>query len=291
MVDIGIAVDPIACAANHSCAPNASVGFDGPAIYIQAEMDIAADEEIFFSYCDPHNVLEQRQAILKNRYYFDCRCTKCIDQMKQIKAPGADRSTDALELRVSNLLKTNDGVIANFSHQGLQTYCREIDKSMAEMRDAGWAASHPVYGSARDNLITALSYTDRHMDLLRQTIKRHIDIDPARYPEKNWVRQAHVWELVQIIRLVQRQNGNDQVTALLRGGFDFIPALWKIHDSLLKDLKDTQCRDRFSFVVEQQLIFMQTSIESAGFAALRAIKEDRDGQVERFTKLKDALEF
>ena len=47
----GIFLDPVLAMINHSCIPNAFVGFDKRTAMLRAERDIAVGEEIEISYC------------------------------------------------------------------------------------------------------------------------------------------------------------------------------------------------------------------------------------------------
>ena len=74
---MGIAVDPFACSANHSCEPNASILFDQPSLMMRSLSPIRKDEEIFISYIDNTDPFYRRQTQLKQRYCFECQCSKC----------------------------------------------------------------------------------------------------------------------------------------------------------------------------------------------------------------------
>ncbi|KAK7521644.1 hypothetical protein IWZ03DRAFT_98539 [Phyllosticta citriasiana] len=86
---IGIAVDPFASCANHSCEPNAFVVLEGSKLYFRALKPISKDEEIFMSYVDDKYPFLHRQKELRDRYYFDCKCSKC--------EKGCDTMEDRLE--------------------------------------------------------------------------------------------------------------------------------------------------------------------------------------------------
>ncbi|KAK6427007.1 hypothetical protein LTR81_000786 [Elasticomyces elasticus] len=74
---LGRGFDPVLCAANHSCDPNAFFVFDTPTAVFRAGRIIAAGDEIFISYKPSTNPFRYRQAELKQFYYFECRCSKC----------------------------------------------------------------------------------------------------------------------------------------------------------------------------------------------------------------------
>jgi hypothetical protein len=75
---LGLVFDPFACLANHSCEPNAYVIMNGPELSFRTLKDIRKDDEILVSYIDSSEAFNIRQAQLAKRFYFVCRCLKCI---------------------------------------------------------------------------------------------------------------------------------------------------------------------------------------------------------------------
>ena len=75
----GLCFEPTISLANHSCTPNAVIVFDGRAIELRALNDIKHDEQIFLSYIDATQSTEKRQDELQSRYFFTCKCEKCVN--------------------------------------------------------------------------------------------------------------------------------------------------------------------------------------------------------------------
>jgi hypothetical protein len=72
---------------NHSCEPNACLGFpNGPGgekpMHVVAIRDILPGEEIVISYIRDSYPYLERQATLQHRYSFKCQCTLCIKSEK-----------------------------------------------------------------------------------------------------------------------------------------------------------------------------------------------------------------
>ncbi|KAK7542872.1 uncharacterized protein J3D65DRAFT_615241 [Phyllosticta citribraziliensis] len=92
---IGVGVDPFASCANHSCEPNAFVVLEGTKLCYRALRPISKDEEISMSYVDDKCPFFQRQKELRDRYYFDCKCSKCqrgCDTMEdRLKQPSPEQ--------------------------------------------------------------------------------------------------------------------------------------------------------------------------------------------------------
>ncbi|KAL2070914.1 hypothetical protein VTL71DRAFT_13940 [Oculimacula yallundae] len=75
---VGLCFSPTLARANHSCDPNAFIVFDSRTISLRALRPIKKDEQIFISYIDPTEEITLRQSRLKERYFFTCKCTRCV---------------------------------------------------------------------------------------------------------------------------------------------------------------------------------------------------------------------
>src|SRR6266498_2479244 len=74
---VGTCLDTAIACFNHACDFNAVVSFDGPNILVRSLRDIKRGEEITISYIDSTNPFAMRQAQLKERYFFTCKCGLC----------------------------------------------------------------------------------------------------------------------------------------------------------------------------------------------------------------------
>ena len=74
---LGLVLDPLLGTANHSCDPNAYAVMDGPKISLRSLNSISEGQEILISYVDSSVPKPTRKLQLRERFYFDCRCTKC----------------------------------------------------------------------------------------------------------------------------------------------------------------------------------------------------------------------
>ncbi|KAF4636889.1 hypothetical protein G7Y89_g1188 [Cudoniella acicularis] len=75
---IGLCYEPKLALANHSCIPNSFIMFDGRCILLMALNPIKAGESLFISYVDFTQSREVRRAELRQRYFFECNCKKCL---------------------------------------------------------------------------------------------------------------------------------------------------------------------------------------------------------------------
>ncbi|CAK7211964.1 hypothetical protein SBRCBS47491_001302 [Sporothrix bragantina] len=71
--------------ANHSCMPNAVVGFSGQAAYLRAQNPIAVGDEVTISYVDWTKPKNERQKGLR-LYNFQCSCPRCRDDLDVYQA-------------------------------------------------------------------------------------------------------------------------------------------------------------------------------------------------------------
>ncbi|KAK3330872.1 hypothetical protein B0H66DRAFT_77985 [Apodospora peruviana] len=76
----GIFLDAVLAMINHSCVPNAFVGFDRRTAMLRAERNIEIGEEIEISYVDYTIPKAARQETLK-LYHFQCACPRCRDNL------------------------------------------------------------------------------------------------------------------------------------------------------------------------------------------------------------------
>ncbi|KAJ4290178.1 hypothetical protein N0V88_006687 [Collariella sp. IMI 366227] len=76
----GIFLDAGLAMVNHSCVPNAFIGFDKRTAVLRAERPIQEGEEITISYIDNTLPKSARQQALK-LYHFHCTCPRCKDNL------------------------------------------------------------------------------------------------------------------------------------------------------------------------------------------------------------------
>ncbi|CZT45736.1 uncharacterized protein RSE6_06073 [Rhynchosporium secalis] len=77
---VGLCFSPTLARANHSCDPNAFIVFDSNTVSLRALRPIKLEEQIFISYVDPTEDIILRQSRLKERYFFTCKCPRCVSE-------------------------------------------------------------------------------------------------------------------------------------------------------------------------------------------------------------------
>lgn len=84
---------------NHSCSPNAYASWNRNLLRltVHAIVDILADEEITISYVLPYYSVENRLALLRDHYGFDCICPICnLATPEGLRGEQVRRSMEAL---------------------------------------------------------------------------------------------------------------------------------------------------------------------------------------------------
>ncbi|KAL2256009.1 hypothetical protein VTK26DRAFT_2352 [Humicola hyalothermophila] len=76
----GLFLDPGLAMVNHSCVPNAFIGFDGRTAVLRSARDILEGEEITISYIDNTLPRAARHEALR-LYHFQCACPRCEDDL------------------------------------------------------------------------------------------------------------------------------------------------------------------------------------------------------------------
>ncbi|XP_073421782.1 SET and MYND domain-containing protein 4 [Dendrobates tinctorius] len=103
---LATAIFPVLSLLNHSCDPNTSVSFQGRSVMVRASRAIRKGEEVLHCY-GPHKFRmksEKRQTLLKDQYFFTCRCDACT--LEQTLTD--DTFSDFCCLKCHSLLKGND---------------------------------------------------------------------------------------------------------------------------------------------------------------------------------------
>jgi hypothetical protein len=80
---LGSAVYSASSLANHSCDPNADAAWpQGNArLRLTARRDLQQGEQVTISYIDASLEVEERRALLKHSYGFDCSCARCEEEL------------------------------------------------------------------------------------------------------------------------------------------------------------------------------------------------------------------
>lgn len=75
------------CAYDHSCAPDTifySIGFKSILVGLEPKADISDNKKSFYSYVDLMATFSQRQKQLRDTWFFECKCQRCLDPYDHI---------------------------------------------------------------------------------------------------------------------------------------------------------------------------------------------------------------
>ncbi|KAF1986252.1 SET domain-containing protein [Aulographum hederae CBS 113979] len=232
---MGICIDPIASVANHSCDPNAVAVMDHPGLSFRALRSIKKGEEVFISYIDSTEWFAMRQKLLKAKYHFTCRCSKCEhgptlredqfairpkDLSKKWKRFADDHVKESPELgneegcyvgptpddrRASILLalawdEIKQAQAYAFTPISLSAKIEKLEMGMRlHYQSKLFAITRQPWPQFRHELMVAKLSTSNMQDAAiawMQAVKTYFLIDPVLYPQSfHPVRVVHVWTL------------------------------------------------------------------------------------------------
>jgi len=104
---------------NHSCRPNAlhflnpnNPDMNSPELVVRCISDVAAGQEISFSYTEPLQPRSERQQLLRTHYFFDCLCERCLSEAPwdtlEATIEGADEGLVKAVLEEFDTLEVSD---------------------------------------------------------------------------------------------------------------------------------------------------------------------------------------
>ena len=69
---------------NHSCNANTSISFSGSTAFLISVRPIPKGEQVLISYVDDFISKKERISIIRNTYYFDCKCEWCVSDFEPL---------------------------------------------------------------------------------------------------------------------------------------------------------------------------------------------------------------
>jgi len=226
----------VACAANHSCDPNAVVVFEGAYLTFRALKDIHEKEEIFISYIDSTLPFHRRQNELLKRYYFRCSCVKCrkgmmqkedlfsvdprtlavgwhkaIKELKHIFLEATDLVTNSEDYLGDSQQLAELGTVQRYSFHQLESGRQEVEyeKAIAYLnnglqaclRTKIWPENRQPLAALREEAFQRL--LTHRSDMLSLAFKYgwklYFEVHPVQYPQPfHPVRVIHKWRLAML---------------------------------------------------------------------------------------------
>ncbi|XP_021900600.1 histone-lysine N-methyltransferase ASHR1 isoform X2 [Carica papaya] len=148
---VGTGLYPVVSIINHSCLPNAVLVFEGRVAVVRAVQNIPKGSEVSISYIETAGSTMTRQKVLKEQYFFDCTCPRCIkvghsDDIQETAVLEGYRCTD--NGCSGFLLRDSDGRGFVCQICGLLRSKNEIEKTVSDIKAISDKAStipSPVY--------------------------------------------------------------------------------------------------------------------------------------------------
>lgn len=203
---IGLYMHPYAGLINHSCDYNSTVGFDGEELYVKAMRPIKKGEQIFISYIDTTTPYDIRRNELKERYFFDCQCTKCEMGAETLEdrflstpedmTPLETAEREALELLQKATATSTEPVEA----------IEKLEAAMHKLHETAlWPLTRQQYASLRDKLIISLLTAGNFTRAFIHAAIRYLRIDPVVYDKAHPIRHIHAWSLVRLTVFISQE--------------------------------------------------------------------------------------
>lgn len=201
---VGLYLDPYSSLMNHSCDYNAIVVFDGDRMSAKAIRPIHKDEQVFVSYIDTTYCVTTRRLQLRQRYFFDCECAKCILELENSAEAGlaqVEKAEAAGEALINSASAMQD---ANAVIQNYKTGLTKILKSMMPLGSQN-ITKQPLV-ALRNELIVTLINAGYYDDAWVQCAIEYLNIDPVLYPSPGHpLRRIHAWRLAKLTTVLTDQ--------------------------------------------------------------------------------------
>jgi hypothetical protein len=228
---IGLYLHPYAALINHSCSYNAVIGFDGDELFVKAIRPIKADEQVFISYIDATNPPAIRRTELAERYFFDCRCPKCTNEVGLDDKPVLTASLDlvASEPAVNRAVELMNSPSKDDSPSAAVNILNSAVSVLR--RTSASAITHQPHAALLDELIVSMLSARRFYSAFAQATLRYLRINPVIYPEfSHPIRQLHAWGFARLgIHISQGVNNcPEEKFPLHRFNLNFGLIIWSV---------------------------------------------------------------
>ncbi|XP_034017802.1 N-lysine methyltransferase SMYD2-B [Thalassophryne amazonica] len=112
---MGTAIYPDAALINHSCLPNTIVTYNGTVAEVRAVQEVKPGDEVLISYIDVLYPTVDRNARLRESYFFTCECQECQTKSKDKEKLKTCKQSDLIEPKViSNMARYARNTIREF---------------------------------------------------------------------------------------------------------------------------------------------------------------------------------
>lgn len=320
---LGLVLDPIVACVNHSCDPNAFIVMNNQHLSMRSLKAIAKDEEVFISYIDTTYPFPRRQAELKERFFFTCKCTKCLqgptlneDQWtgdpsempkdwekccEMIRGTNLSFAKDLQE----DLDKINNSdqamrIIQDWAFHALKTIQREgfdpertasnVENVMNMLAQTErYPIYHQPYPSARHELIQSYSHNANFFLAWAHGARTYFYVDPVLYPQTHHpLRVVHNANLAMLSLVVTTD-------ALAREhpeikDIDFGVLVYYLHLEVAANVEKSHGKDNsFAKLSKRKFDQLVTDMTRADRNAIRKLEQHKDKTWRQFRKFADSV--
>ncbi|KAK2749771.1 hypothetical protein FQN55_003007 [Onygenales sp. PD_40] len=292
---IGLCIIPFASYINHSCDPNAYIGFDGPLMYLKTLRDVKHGEQIYISYIDNTYPYERRQEELDTRYFFTCKCPKCLkgDKAREDKFLRGTDKDDGIELAYRQV----DMLLAHSSQpqETPASSIRRTESAIACLQKTGkWPITRQPYPRLVDDSIVGYLDSKQYKSAFIFATLRYLQIDPIVYPNQlHPIRRRNTYALAKLALLfsqsVEAPEGDATVDKSHQKleKYDLHYAL--IYYSLLRELIETAGPAFLSLTAMFSRNFNDVKIEFAKNGMIpENMKKEIDEEWKKMAKIADS---
>ncbi|KAF1808065.1 SET domain-containing protein [Eremomyces bilateralis CBS 781.70] len=207
---LGLCVDLFVSCINHSCDPNVFFVMDGQALSARCLKKIQEGDELSISYVEPTNPTMIRRKELKEKFFFDCKCPKCLNEgnTPEDRFQG-DSSTDGPAKRVQDeafntLFSVRRGKVLP------EKIISELKRALDLCQRSGFFSieRQPIPSICSD-LYVELMMQDRHDESFEHVFKIYTETDPKWYPNFHPARLAHTYVLARLMKYFCFQPGRE----------------------------------------------------------------------------------
>lgn len=217
---IGVYLHPYAALINHSCDYNSVVVFDGEELSVKAVRPIKKGEQIFISYIDTTYPYDTRRKELSERYFFHCRCSKCLLGTDALGDGYIETAKDNSFLEAA-FCQASTSINAARDDSDAESALEKLNSARHVLSHAGaWPITRQPYVALRDELITTFLSLGQLQTAFAHAAVRHIKVYPVIYPPSHPIRYVHAWTMVKLAIHLSQETNTDSSDEIPVAKFD-----------------------------------------------------------------------